>query len=505
MPAANDTRTDAHAHLPQANGSPRPSARLSIPATALGLVLTAALVVSCGDGGKRGKSGEAERRDSAKGSATAAQEPVSAKELAGNYAKLRKAAEASKAADDWFALAAWCDESGYQAEQNRARKLYRYIVFKVDADHAGARKKLGYVFYDGPIEKYARLKWLKAEDLRKVRALEAKEQKHRAALESDPWYQASEKIIRHLSGDKELAGFEFEFKRYPPFLIAKQKKNPETDAYKIRMLGEMLQAAAGDFVTTFKSLGLKSLSEVEFKGRLSVLPIIYFESKISFERYHLAKGQEVPKGMAAYFMPSTNRIVYYEGTGKGAEKFNIDKLVHEEVHQLVWFYTPSRSHCQLHLFQEGIAEFFAGTSRKSYTNDQGGRSYHYTFQGKLKQRMKHLKQARQTHWFSYEDLLQIRTKADLDRVCRKKAGEDEGARASCGALFYAEAWSLIYYLWHHKDGVYRNKLIEYAGLEFEGKTGIRYFRKVFGDDELRKIGVEWRKFVNSSGPFLKDV
>jgi hypothetical protein len=209
--------------------------------------------------------------------------------------------------------------------------------------------------------------------------------------------------------------------------------------------------------------------------------------------------------MAAYFMPSTNRIVYYEGTGKGAEKFNIDKLVHEEVHQLVWFYTKPRTHCQLHLFQEGLAEFFAGTTRKGYTNDKGERAYRYTFRGKLQNRMKHLKKARQTHWFEFPELLSIKTKRDLDAAGRRKAGQDENGRASVGALFYAEAWSLIYYLWHHKDGKYRQKLIEYAGLEFQGKTGIKYFRKVFGDDELREIGAGWRNFVNSSGEFLKDV
>jgi len=175
------------------------------------------------------------------------------------------------------------------------------------------------------------------------------------------------------------------------------------------------------------------------------------------------------------------------------------------VHQLVWFYTPSRSHCQLHFFQEGIAEFFCGTSRKAYTNDAGERSYHYTFRQKLPQRMKHLKWARQTHWFSYEELLQIPTKMALETASRRKAGEDEDQRASCGALFYAQAWSLFYFLWHHKDGMYRDNLIRYVGMELDGESGLRYFRKAFEGVNLKHVGNKWRDFVNSSGPFLKDI
>jgi hypothetical protein len=250
---------------------------------------------------------------------------------------------------------------------------------------------------------------------------------------------------------------------------------------------------------------LKPVEDVAFKGKASVLPIIYFEEKYSFDRYHLEMGQELPKGAAAYFMPSNNRIVYFEGTGQGSEKFNINKLIHELTHQLVWFYTPSRSRCQLHFFQEGVAEFFSGTTRKRRESNEGELSYDYTFRGKLHGRMKHLKHCKLTNWFTFEELLTIPNKMALDRICRQKAGDDENERARCGSLFYAEAWSLFYFLWHHEDGKYRPKLIRYAGLELEGKTGVRYLRQAFEDVNLKEIGRKWRDFVNSSGPFLKDI
>ena len=122
----------------------------------------------------------------------------------------------------------------------------------------------------------------------------------------------------------------------------------------------MLQAAAKDFRTTLKSLDLKPLDEVAQRGKPSVLPIIFFEERYTFEKYHLEMGQKIRVGTAAYFMPGNNRIVYFEGEGKGSEQFNLNKMVHELVHQMIWFYTPKRTHCKLHWFQEGIAEFFSG-------------------------------------------------------------------------------------------------------------------------------------------------
>jgi len=431
--------------------------------------------------------------------------PRDATSLEKRYQELRQAAMSSNDPNQWYTLGEWCEENAYP-DANRSAKIYKHIVRRLDADHERARNKLGYRRYTGDIEKYARVKWLTAEEMSKVRSAEKRAREHRERLESDRWYRAAQDIVEELKRDPDLSKFELEFTRYKPFLIAKQKRNPETDAFKNRILGEMLQAAARDFAETFKELGLKPLDEVEFKGKASVLPIVYFEDKISFERYHLAKGQEIPKGMAAYFMPSTNRIVCFEDReSRGAERDNINKLVHELVHQLVWFYTPSRTRCQFHFFQEGIAEFFSDTTRKPITNQNGERSFEYTFRGKLIGRMKHLKHCKQSHWFSFAELMKIETKADLDRECKRKAGEDEQQRASCGALFYAEAWSLFYFLWHHKDGMYRENLIKYVGMELDGQTGLTNFRRAFEGVNLKHVGNMWRSFVNSSGPFLKDL
>jgi len=425
--------------------------------------------------------------------------------LQSRYRELRRTAEDSNDPNDWFALGVWCEEHTFP-DPDRSVKIFKHIVHTLDADHEQARNKLGYSRYTGEIEKYAKVKWLTAEEMAAVRSVERKARVHRERLESDPWYRAAQGIVEELKRDPDLMKFDLEFTRYKPFLIAKQKRNPETDAFKNRILGEMLQAAARDFAETFKDLGLKPLDQVKFKGKASVLPIVYFEDKISFERYHLAKGQEIPKGMAAYFMPSTNRIVCFEDRdSQGAERQNINKLVHELVHQLVWFYTPSRARCQFHFFQEGIAEFFSGTTRKAITNADGKRSYEYTFRGKLIERMKHLKHCKQSHWFTFADLMRIQTKIDLDAESKRRAGEDEQQRASCGALFYAEAWSLFYFLWHHKDGMYRKNLIKYVGMELDGQTGLRHFRKAFEGVNLKHVGNKWRDFVNSSGAFLKDL
>ncbi len=506
-PSRQGSRRRAEAPPPaMKRGSPA----LLLVATVVGVVAVAviAFLLLKDSGGPEEKdlAGGVRTSKTEEASAGTEKEPVNTGELPHHYAKLRKAAEASGSARDWYDLACWCDENGYRSDKRLAEKLYKRILRKIDTNHPGARKKLGYTLYDGDIEKYRKLKWLKAEDLERVREIERERDKHGELLKSDPWYQASEVLIDELKKDKHLSKFDLEFTRYRPFLIAKQRKNPSTDAFKIRILGEMLQAAAVDFVKVFsKDLGLKPLDNVEFKGKASVLPIIYFEDKYSFERYHLDQGQKIPEGAAAYFMPSNNRIVYYEGEGQGSEQFNLNKMVHELTHQLVWFYTPSRSRCQLHFFQEGIAEFFAGTSRKSYTNKDGERSYHYTFRGKLKSRMKHLKHARITHWFTFADLMQTPDKFAMDRLCKKKAGDDKRKQRQCGSLFYAEAWSLFYFLWHHKDGVYRPNLIKYVGMELEGKTGLRHFRAAFEGVNLREVGRKWRTFVNSSGPFLEDI
>jgi len=482
-----------------------PAVLLAVVGVALVLVVVILLLRDSSTPTGNAPSGGSRTRTADNSSGETTSEPVSPSERRKEYTELRKAAKASGSARDWFKLACWCEETGYQTEEKRAEKLFKYIIRKIDSDHPGTRKKLGYTLYDGEIEKFKKLKWLDPEELKTVREIEKRKKIHEEMLGADPWYQASEKLIEELKNDKHLKKFNLEFTRYKPFVIAKQRKNPSTDAFKHRVLGEMLQAAAADFVKAFaKDLGLKPLDQVKFKGKASVLPIIYFENKFSFDNYHMEMGQKIPEGAAAYFMPSNNRIVYYEGEGKGSEQFNLNKLVHELTHQLVWFYTPSRTRCQLHFFQEGIAEFFSGTSRKPYTNEQGKRSYHYTFRGKLRGRMKHLKFADINHWFDFAELMQVHNKMAMHRLSKKKAGDDRKKQLSCQSLFYAEAWSLFYFLWHHKDGVYRKNLIKYTGLELEGKTGLRHFRAAFEGVNLREVGRKWRIFINSSGKFLSD-
>ncbi len=474
---------------------PRTLHRLAL----IAVVTTSFAVTACGDKPTK------KATESTPTEKTGAPESGAPASDADTYQSLAAKAKASDSAADWFALGAWCEKTGFKSEEKLAQRIYKRVI-KIDPNHAEARAKLGYTRYTGPIKRFAKLGWLRADEL----AMAKRAEKERAASASgdldDPWFAAADEIVEELKADKHLAKFDLVFGRYPPFVIAKERGNRSTDQFKLRTLGEMLQAGAKHFRDTFKGLDLKPLEGVSHEGKLSVLPVIFFEEKYTFEKYHLDMGVEIPQGAAAYFMPANNRIVYYEGIAE-SERFAINKMVHELVHQLIWFYTPKRTRCQLHWFQEGIAEFFSGTERKAITNEDGSRSYEYSFQHKLRERMKGLKNAAYDHWFPFEELVRIPTKSALDRLCRKKVGssDSDSGRAAAGALFYAEAWSLFWFLWNEEGGKYRPALFRYVEMELNGETGLSHFRRAFEDHDIDEIGQKWTDFVNASGKFLKDV
>ena len=97
--------------------------------------------------------------------------------------------------------------------------------------------------------------------------------------------------------------------------------------------------------------------------------------------------------------------------------------------------------------------------------------------------------------WSLEEVLSIRTGSELQQRARRKGLS--GAHDQ-RVLFHAQAWSFVHFLWHFEDGKYRERFLEYVGMELRGQTGPKEFQRVFwGDEEpdLERLDNEWRNHI----------
>lgn len=90
-------------------------------------------------------------------------------------------------ADEWFALGLWCQEQKYLS---RFASRSFETALELDADHEGARRKLGHIRHDGA--------WMTPAQVRQV---EAREKPGTAPTEAEPRKYTSEDLVKQYFGD----------------------------------------------------------------------------------------------------------------------------------------------------------------------------------------------------------------------------------------------------------------------------------------------------------------
>jgi hypothetical protein len=254
-----------------------------------------------------------------------------------------------------------------------------------------------------------------------------------------------------------------------------------------------------------------------------------FSNAAEYRLYNDKTGSGMGGFARAYYSPQEPRFITTYDGGENEDAAATDQTqCHEATHQLVHFYTWDLSRkalkrevswddCEVRPMwcEEGFAEFFSSFAVKD------GR---YAWMQPLDERMCHLwllgEIAAAKSWRPWElkEFLSMRDAGQMDEASQLRAGlksEDRGLASSVmGNLYYAKAWSLVYFLWYAEENGkprYRDRFTEYLKFQFllryrfdkvEKKevtvpVGSNDFRRIIGvekDDQLAAIEKEWQAY-----------
>jgi hypothetical protein len=407
------------------------------------------------------------------------------------------------------------DEAVQTLEQEKEVALEDLL--KLDADHAGARAMRDEVKYQNELEPFFDASYLTESDRdlvrrnrltvttragenggwisRKAYDTQVKPLVDRlgaaqAAAESmaaSPFGRAAKALeadtINSLT--KALGGTTafraFVHKPYVIFVEENKAWSPQTEA---KGLFSPLKAIQDAFLKEYASLGLEPLEQP--------IPVVYF---ISDERYQEYKKQMGMTSKAqAHYEPATGRLALNRGVDH-------EVVIHEGTHQVFDKYTKSKlPHIrQAYWFQEGIAEWFGGSSRIQAKDG----SWTYEI-GRLQDgRLDYMRRVEEPKHFKLAELL---TQTYDDRI----KYEDQGAAGEERILLvYSQGWLLIYFLNHFnvdatgmvkigEKGKYADGWNEYVKAELNGKSGKKVFMQVLKLDDagLENMQKEYSAYFN---------
>jgi hypothetical protein len=432
-----------------------------------------------------------------------------------------------------------------QGFSEQCRKIARDVVDKVDKNAVWANEELGRkdlkplfakIPEDEKLEKcpndeFEKLRfmaddteestWVDAERYAEVEKMLQTTLDHLAKLKSDPLYEDTCNVLMRVKRDPIMRDFHTRASdvHTPPYVVIAETgdrvdlaANLEADKLVKRNV-DLLQQLYQTFLEKFgSSFGLEPLSTQQ-TGDMRTLKVLTFFNEENFKKYQQAIGMPLPDGVRAYYSPVSQWIILYEGRGyeeaggKDASSFNVNKTIHEGVHQLIHAFTKAtvekalggeslpwtdvRLHSRLHWFQEGMAELFGSSKPK----DGGGVEMMVPYRSRLGE-WKMTRNQKLSEW-TFEELMDVSTGQDMQQKAQRKGLADAGRLSS---LFYAQAWAWCHFLYFHENGKYRQLLLDQLKLELNGESGPAVFKeKVWktkpGDAAFTAMKEEFEKYV----------
>lgn len=192
-----------------------------------------------------------------------------------------------------------------------------------------------------------------------------------------------------------------------------------------------------------------------------LFPIYIFKTRMGY----LSAG--APKGSAGYFHPILQKLVFYQQKNLDT---TLNVLYHEAFHQYIHYYSPYVPSW----FNEGHGDFFGGCR---YSKSKNGMEILPN-----RWRLHKIKSAIQRGKYTPLSKLLQMSKAEL---------------YSNASLHYAQAWSVVYFLWMYQQGKYRRLVGKYFKLIKEGYGRIEAYEKTFGKVDLKLLEQEWKTFTLS--------
>lgn len=195
-----------------------------------------------------------------------------------------------------------------------------------------------------------------------------------------------------------------------------------------------------------------------------VFPVIVYKDQAEY----FAAGS--PPGTGGYFSPFVKKLVFY-WMGDNKVQDTLMVLYHETFHAFLDYYLEDATQW----FNEGHGDYFGAWK----WDDAGQRMLPRTNWWRLDG----IKNAiRNGSYTPVKELLQM-TQAEM-------YGRNVG-------INYAEAWSIVYFMWQYSNGKYAGVLRNYF-FEMQKGSGIRRaYDNTFGKIDMRVFEDEWKRFTQS--------
>lgn len=453
-------------------------------------VVMGAVVLSPGNGKKKEPSGE-KNALAAKGVSEEEwrEDEASRQRKVLDEAFYRKSAEA-ETADALYELSLWCKEKGL--EEYRESTLKKALI--KDPDHEKVREALGFVRNEHKTSLYIDKDWLSSEEAKRVAEevarLAREEEERQAARAADPYLCNVDKRIADVESHPFFKDVKFSIaEEYRPYLIFIEEADER--GWHKRQLGDLLAPFYKSFQESYKERF--SLPEIE-------MPLVIISLKTTERYYEYGKMRtgEKPTSLAHYELGTKQIIVH----GTGSESYPYNPIIlggiitHEATHQLVDYFTIEKTGnpfplCLQHWFQEGFAEFqgcLIWDKKSRITKER-----EYKFNQYHDARMREYESAyRNGEYFTFDEMISITTKEDLHR---KAMSKNPKTHLGLRSLFYAQAWSFIWFCHHYEKGKYKDKFLKVMEEELSGHTGPEVFYAIFGRENVPKIESEWWEYL----------
>jgi len=226
----------------------------------------------------------------------------------------------------------------------------------------------------------------------------------------------------------------------------------------------------------------------------------------AFQEYHAKyKGGPLRDGVAGYFMPTTSWIFLFDDEGTAEKRiFEINKQVHEGVHQLEYWFTRQRNKWRApfvgqNAISEGIAEYLGAVEMDIHRKLRFVHLNPTRLNGMQQYAAQIKPRGREYPIFPIEKLVSFESYREAtDWVTAERELPGAGVM-----LLYQQSWAFTYFLHEHEGGKYKEKWVTFFDSVLDRQTGsgmaASVFARIFGlrdEDDWEALNDEWADFVH---------
>jgi tetratricopeptide (TPR) repeat protein len=269
-------------------------------------------------------------------------------------------------------------------------------------------------------------------------------------------------VLNVVKGPQHL-GAKYE-KEFPHYMVMTDMSVDKTMLY-----GTRLEAAYKFYSETFKDV----FTEEPKRPKPRVAIFNTREAYLTYGELTLSNRQEWTLG---YFHPMYKELLLFEDADMEA---TLQTLYHEAFHQFMALMVPKAPFW----YNEGIAEFMGGIKVEVNKTQSKIVERARILDGRLKGLKMSLNFA-----LKFEDIM-MQTPAQF--------------YSGPVSFKYAQAWSMVHFLYEASGGKYRSKIEAYFKKLKDGGTPREAFDTAFGDGKIDELQKEWLDYVKKMEPLKK--